>query len=511
MQMQRTQGNRATQAYVAGMVRKASPVGHIQRETPEERQERITSRMEVGSGVLESTSESFGKPSEDLKQAYDKNNDDTASGHKSAGVGAVSSAADMISGPFAILINIRNARKTTGDTSTTQHNKNWNHANQAMSGIEGAGKTFSGASGLVDKAAKTKGSLDGVGKSGAVSDYGGTVADALSAVKSCVATAKSIYDMYSKYHEQGGLSKTDVAKGVIETVGNAVQAAAAIMKTAKDIMDIMQVGIGALATAIPGVSIAISGVKVALKTVDVIKAGLSRAKMTIIKREFKEKNQDVLKARKWYTRNDGVDKEKLAAKRTRLEQLQMLAQAQGANGSAKKYEAQIAEIDQYILAKEMKNINVKRQTRAGIQIGLELTKIAGDVATLTGVGAQVGTPLKIVASGVGAAMPVVRTLKQMGRDRAAKQGGLAAKIFNAEKSTENKKKRREQDADRVLDMIGKLPEYTKDDDSVKEQYQRVQSYVEAAGVSWYIFEKMDMNTDQDMFKDKLIEAMAQRE
>ncbi|KRF43937.1 hypothetical protein [Paenibacillus sp. Soil787] len=85
--------------------------------------------------------------------------------------------------------------------------------------------------------------------------------------------------------------------------------------------------------------------------------------------------------------------------------------------------SQLEAMKNYELAKEMKNINVKRTTRGGLQIGLELTKIAADIATLTGGGAQVGTPLKIIASGVSAAMPLLaRSLKQAGRDRASKAG-----------------------------------------------------------------------------------------
>ncbi|GGI46755.1 hypothetical protein GCM10008018_18660 [Paenibacillus marchantiophytorum] len=456
-------------------------------------------------GAVSTFSDSFGARADDLKDSYDTTSD-AATGQQAASFGAVAATADLVAGPFQILNAIRETMEVSGDSSRTVHNKNWNYAATGSSMIESTGKMVSGSAGLVDKAAKSSGQVDGVGASSAVSDYAGTVGEAISAVKSTIMAVKGIYDLYDKHSKNGGLDKGEKSKGAIEIVSNAISAAHSSLKVAKGIMEIMETGAGSLTSVIPGVSIAVSGVKIAIKTVDVIKAGLNRSAMTTLKREFKGKhaNASYIKAKRWFGGNAGVDKVKMDLhKQTLRDKI--------ANGSAQESaDAQIEldEITQYELAKEMKKINVKRTTRGGLQIGLELTKIAADIATLTGVGAQVGTPLKIVASGVGAAMPVVRSLKQAGRDRAAKADawGITKAVFNADKSTEKKHAKRVQDAELILDMIHKLPARTS---ATPDAYINVDRFIEAAGVSTLQLDKY--KTDLPELRKFLVDAMAKRE
>lgn len=203
-----------------------------------------------------------------------------------------------------------------------------------------------------------------------------------------------------------------------------------------------------------------------------------------------------------------------------------------------------------------------------MQIGLELTKIAADIAMLTGVGAQVGTPLKIVASGVSAAMPIARSLKQAGRDRASKAGacGITKAVFNADKSTEKKREQRGRDADLIIELIRNLPKLSAaasaatasataapapasapapaasgqapattaqastvatpapaatpvpthipvavampTDPALLARYEHVRSYVEAAGVSLPALKNFE---NKDELRGMLTKAMAQRE
>ncbi|MFC5449770.1 hypothetical protein [Paenibacillus aestuarii] len=489
MQMQRTVGNRATQAYANQLIQRNPDT--------------LKERADVGAEVTSAFGESFGKRSDDLKDAYSTTKD-AGTAQQSASMGAVSSTADLIGGPFQIMSAIRETLSISEDSDRTDHNKRWNYAGTGSQMIESSGKIVSGSAGLVDKASKSAGHTDGVGHSSAVSDYTGTVAEAISAVKSTIMAVKSIYDMYSQHSENGGLEKGEAAKGVITVISNAIQAASSGLKVAKGIMEIMESSTASLASVIPGVSIAVSGVKIALKTVDVIKAGLNRSAMTTLKRGFKDKyaTSDFIKAKKWY-RNAGVDTVKLAEHKRKLEAKKALGDADATR--------QLDEIAEYELAKEMKNINVKRTTRGGMQIGIELTKIAGDIATLTGVGAQVGTPLKIVASGVGAAMPLARSLKQAGRDRAAKAGswGITKAIFNADKSTDKKLERRSRDSAMIIDMLQKLPAFDETDDKVVERYNQVKSLVEATGVSLFALEQF--KTDPTKLKAKLIEEMGKRE
>ncbi|KQX56810.1 hypothetical protein [Paenibacillus sp. Root444D2] len=457
---------------------------------------------DMTSGVTSAFSDSYGKRSDDLKQSYDETKD-AGTAQQSATMGAVASTADLVGGPFQIMSAIRET--ITASREREGHDKRFQYAGTGSTMIEASGKMVSGSAGLVDKAAKSTGHKDGVGGSSSVSDYTGTVAEAISAVKNTIMAVKSIYDMYKKHSDNGGLNNAEKARGVIEIISNAIQAAQSGIKVAKGIMDIMESSTASLTAVIPGVSIAVSGVKIAIKTVDVIKAGLNRSSMTTLKRDFKGKagNADVLKEKRWYTRNAGVDKAKLAKKKQDLEVLK-------ASGDASAAE-QLDEIAKYELAKEMKKINVKRTDRGAIQIGLELTKIAADIATLTGVGAQVGTPLKIVATGIGAAMPIARSLKQAGRDRASKAGawGITKAIFNADKSTEKKKEKRAHDTELIFDMFEKLPLYDEQDAACVARYKQVESFVEAAGVSLQALYKFD--GDGKNLKKAIIEAMGKRE
>ncbi|KRE67855.1 hypothetical protein [Paenibacillus sp. Soil750] len=461
---------------------------------------------DMTAGVGGAFSDSFGKRSDDLKDSYDKTKD-AGTAQQSATMGAVASTADLVSGPFQIMSAIRET--ITASRERQGHDKRFQYAGTGSTMIEAGGKMVSGSAGLVDKAAKSTGKEDGVGASSSVSDYSGTVAEAISAVKNTIMAVKAIYDMYKKSVDNGGLDKGEKARGVIEIISNAIQAAQSGIKVAKGIMDIMETSTASLTSVIPGVSIAVSGVKIAIKTVDVIKAGLNRSAMTTMKRDFKGKagNADILKEKRWYTRNAGVDKAKLATKKAQLN-------ADIASGDPAKVAAanqQLDEIAQYELAKEMKNINVKRTDRGAIQIGLELTKIAADIATLTGVGAQVGMPLKIVASGIGAAMPIARSLKQAGRDRASKAGawGITKAVFNADKSTEKKLEKRAHDTDLIFDMFDKLPTFDQQDAACVTRYKQVESFVEAAGISIQALNEFKSNPAK--LKGAIVEAMGKRE
>ncbi|MDQ0917785.1 hypothetical protein [Paenibacillus sp. V4I5] len=577
MQMQRTAGNRATQAYANQLIQRnptatqpqvvplptattapsvATPAPLSTVATPATtvatpQSDGTKESADMGSGVVSTFSDSFGMRSEDLDESFKKSNN-AGEEELSNSTGAVASTADLIGGPFQILSTIREMLAISEDDRTKL-----DYTSAGLSITEAGAKMVSGSVGLIDKSAKSTGHEDGVGASSSVSDYSGTVAEAITSVKSAILTVKAIYDLYSKHAENGGLDKGEKSKGAIEIISNAIQTAQSGLKVAKGIMKLMETSTASLTSVIPGVSIAVSGVKIAIKTVDVIKAGLNRSAMTTLKRDFKGKHTgaDFIIAKRWF-RNAGVDKAKLAAHKAELERKKAL----GVAGAAE----QLEEIAEYELAKEMKNINVKRTTRGGLQIGLELTKIAADIATLTGVGAQVGTPLKIVASGVSAAIPIARNLKQAGRDRASKAGawGITKAVFDADKSTDKKREQRGRDADLILNLIRNLPKLYEPapapvtaaptptsasapatsgqapataaqppvsatpapapapiaipvaaamptDPVILARYEHVRSYVEAAGVSLPALKTVE--NDRTKLRKSLIEAMAQRE
>ncbi|WP_164821680.1 eCIS core domain-containing protein, partial [Paenibacillus koleovorans] len=410
--------------------------------------------------------------------------------------------------PILILISIREAMKNFSGGKEKEKTENPFDSPIKAATYAGLGSTVLGGVAKKDhedsKAAGVKDSFGGHAKG--VSDYSGTVTDAIGIVKSLVTSAKNIYDLYKKHQEQGGLTGGEAAKGTITALNNALEAAQGSVKLAKSIMTIMEPNTTALADVIPGVGIAVAGVKIALKTVNLITAANSRSAMTKLKREFKSKyaKSDFIKAKRWFGGNTGTDKKKLEERKN------VLRMKIGITGD-KAAEAELSDIERYELAKEMKYINVKRTDRAIVQIGVELTKIAGDIATLTGVGAQVGMPLKLVAAGVGGAMPIARKLKQSGRDRAAKPEawGITKAVFNAEKSTTQKNLRRSMDAKLILDMVKRLPEYEAENAEVDTQYKQVKDFIEATGVSLLYLDKF--KGDPAKLRDGLIEAMTQRE
>lgn len=498
LHMQRMQGNRATGAYMRSS-------GLVQRDPDED--EATKEKLEMAGEVTDAISTGFGTPSDDLSDAaYDGDTVKDAGMAKTAGgTGSVAGVADSAGGIIQIISSIRDGMAIVkNDQQKSTANRVWNMSEKIATGADGAGKLVNGMTNVVDKSAKAHGHTDGVGASSVVSDYTGSVAEGLSAIKSAVSAVVNIYKMYEKYNEQGGLSKGDVAKGTLETLTNLLEAASSSLKVAKTVADIMETGAGNLTTVIPGVSIAVSGVKIAVKTVDVIKAGLNRTAMTRLKRDFKGKYESAgfIKAKRWFGGNAGVDMGKLRAHKAQLE----TRKAQGDLTVA----AELEEITQYELAREMKSINKKRTTRGGLTIGIELVKIAGDIATLTGVGAQVGTPLKLVATGVGVALPIARAAKQSGRDRAANPDSwkLTKMVFNAEKSTAKKEERRSKDADLLIDMFVQLPAYDANDDGIVKQYNNLYSFVRATGVNLFTLEKY--KSEPDKMKEKLVEAMAER-
>jgi hypothetical protein len=114
-----------------------------------------------------------------------------------------------------------------------------------------------------------------------------------------------------------------------------------------------------------------------------------------------------------------------------------------------------------------------------------MVNIAGDIATLSGVGAQVGVPLKAVAAGASVTMSVARTVKQAGRDRAAKPTAwkLTKMVFDGNKSTTAKTAKREKDATLILQMIADLPEFELGNEAIVQQYQRVENFISATGIN----------------------------
>lgn len=465
-------------------------------------------------GQSEVLKDASGKLKDKIKDAADTGVDDTASKEQKGKIdredqklGTATGLMDAGSG----FIGLYGMKKSLAEAKSGS-----DKAAAVYSGVESTQKVVAGTSAVIDNAAKLNGSEKGVGASEAVAGYAGSIGDALASIKSAFFAVKGVFELFKEHFAGDGVSKGEAFRGGVEAIQNGLESAQSAVKTVKSILEIMELGTGKLAEVIPGLGIAISGVKITIKVYDMIQASIAKEKMTAIKRNFKEKYSDKADARpedkkgivkenkytmfgKTLWTSKGTDKEKLAARREALKAK--------ADKTADE-EAEINDIQEYELAKEMKYINQKRLNRGGMQIGLEMMSMAGDIATLSGAGSAVGISLKAAAAGTKAGMGIARRIKQYGRDKAAKEGGAWSSVFNAEKSSDKKYERRSKDAELILEMIAKLPDNVSDE-SAKKQYMRVEQFIEASGCSTKALYKLNGNIDEQ--RKLLMESMSKRE
>jgi hypothetical protein len=372
--------------------------------------------------------------------------------------------------------------------------------------VEAVQKTFSGVANMVDYSAKVSGKEDGVGDSSAVAGYAGSVGDGIAAIKSAFFAVKKIFELFRENAGEKGLTDGEKFRGGMEVLNQGLQSAQSAVKTVKSILEVLELGTGNLAKVVPGIGIAISAVKITIQVYDMIQSNVSRMQMTDIKRDFKEKykaNTKVVvdKSSNWFGAKSGTDKKELAKRKAELE-------AKPVPTPLEKEE--LSDIKEYELALEMKYINQKRLTRAGISLGLEMLSMAGDIATLSGAGAAAGVSMKAIAGGAKVGMSVARRVKQYGRDKAAQAPADSAwrSVFNADKSSQNKHDKRNKDVDVIFSMVRNLPEYT-DDEAVQKQYQRVEIFIQASGCSTK--ELYKLNGDVEKQRELLMESMKKRE
>jgi len=411
---------------------------------------------------------------------------------------------------FVGLINMKKAISESKSKAKT--------AGALYEGVESTQKSFTGVAKVIDNAAKLEGNENGTGASEAVAGYAGSIGDALAAIKSAFFMVKDIYEVFKECFSEDGITKEDAIKGGLSALHNGLESAQSAVKTVKSILEILESGVGKLTEAVPGIGIAISGIKITIKVFDMMQWHASKEKMTTIKRDFKAKyaNSDMVKSNnytlfgKTIHQSLGTNKEKIDERRTQLMDIIDTSNQSATEDEKKAAQSELDDIQNYELAKEMKSINQKRLTRGGIEAGLEMVSMAGDIATLSGAGSAVGISLKAAASGAKVGMGLFRRLKQYGRDKASAKGPDSAwsSVFNADKSSDKKHAKRANDTDLILDMVGKLPE-ADDTDEAKKQYQRVLVYIEATGCSTKAL--FEANGDIDKQRELLMEAMKQRD
>ncbi len=300
----------------------------------------------------------------------------------------------------------------------------------------------------------------------------GSLGDALNFGKETINAIKTIYDAYQDAKSIEGSSSAEKFEAAMEAVSSAVEASASAVSAVDGVLNMLGQGVAALGQYVmPGLTIVISGLDVAIRTYKMIKANVSRNKMKKRKEEIARKYNRTKKTRFGET-----------VSVTELKNRQKDLMALPAPTAAESEE--LVDLEEALFVAEMEKINQKRMVRAGINIGIDLVKIGGDIAALTGVGAVATMPMKAFAAGADVSISVFRKLKQMGRDKAAEvvKTNPSSKwnFFNAEKSTENKKAKRRSDADYILKQIAAMEKDTSKPKNLTDT-QRIEDYIRAAG------------------------------
>lgn len=384
-------------------------------------------------------------------------------------------------------------------------------------GSAGAGNTINFGGGTRGKGSYETSQSDAAGK------ITGNVADAVGVVASIKDLIISARDAFRTFKKSDKASSGEKVHGSIDVLMNTLGVVKSIVTTARNLQFTLENAFhSGVSAAVPGLGLAMAGIQALVHSYDTLKSMQQYHTMKVRKRQLKDEIDDELLkvgvrdvsekgvASKSPLRNKkkrGRNKEEIMALVPELESEILSIGAEGEKCAAKeiaKREAIIALIRKYQIAQSFEYVNAKTSRRGVANIILDLTTIAGEIATLSVVGAGGGAAVKVAAGATKGAMIVGRHLKQFGNNQAAKEGAssLTKKIFNAEKSSDRKLATRRIIADFVFDQVVLLGSYvyqvrslapdgnevSADYDKMKalqdKQFFYVRDTIRAAGYSW---------------------------
>ncbi|MBU1719071.1 MAG: DUF4157 domain-containing protein [Bacteroidetes bacterium] len=364
----------------------------------------------------------------------------------------------------------------------------------------------------------------------------GTIKEAFLAVKESL-------DAINNQEETSASEKTKVAGKIglhaLETAKSAVLSIKAFYELSQGSAS------GALMSAVPGADIAISAIKLIMQGYYAIQSyqnaeamsiqvGVAEAaakkpgdKNSIVEAaEFYRKNSAMISNKKALISEDEEEIRKIDAieqpvkddirrKNKRIGRIKQLKDDIIVLYNEKFGDGSISRDDvaEYALCKELKDVNTKRVTRQGIHIATEMTKIAGSIATLTGVGAVAGGAIKGAAAAVELALPLVRSVKQAGRSSAAREeaklkpGEKYSTMFDTSKSDVAKKDFRLQQIRTLIKMAITIG--NKETDEAEKDYEKLNLYLTATGIDLDTLFKN--NGDPDKQISIMFKAITDRE
>jgi hypothetical protein len=316
----------------------------------------------------------------------------------------------------------------------------------------------------------------------AVADLLTTEAYIFSTILTGYQAVKSLWAMWENYDQMSGGEAAVEGLGAVINVLSFTENA---VKTARTILDMLGTTSSAITALLPGITSAISVATIIIRTVDFIKAETSRRQMAYIKQEYIESDEfktagltnTETNKKTWYTlRGDYAEKES-----TKLDKNKLKAEQANPRDAATRNQ-----IGGYQVAKDLKKINVKREQRAGVEISLELTKIAGDIAVLVGgPAAGAGATTKIVAEATLQLMPIIRIAKQ-GSINLAKKHGVSNRYLDKKQSSKEKLATYRYNTATLFSLLAEIPRVDQTDTAKWEkaymEYDRIEKMFKATGV-----------------------------
>jgi len=348
-------------------------------------------------------------------------------------------------------------------------------------------------------------------------------ADIFSGLKATFSLVKNAIDIYQKNKEPNGFAsrtKHEKFKEAMGIITNILEMASSGVSAAKNFLDAFSTGAGpALGAAVPGFGIALGAAELIVRGVAGIKAAIQhhimRTDKQSTKTTFDPGDEPAVRA----LFPSGSVKGEQGKKWPLYQKYKELTRKQDSGAVLEQKEADFVawgdtseELQGYILSKGIQYVNAKRGRRAVLKIGVAMTKIAGDVATLGGASAPVGVGLKAGAALLDVGCTGFRLFKQWARNKAASSDSdsFSRKVFNTNKTSEKKLAGYNRDVDRIFDMVVKLstttPTISPEWAGQKERLDRV---LHAIGLHPRRLE--NLKDDPNKLRKELIAKLQERE
>jgi hypothetical protein len=359
---------------------------------------------------------------------------------------------------------------------------------------------------------------------------------AFSGIKEAFVGMRKLVELINEHQDY---STPEKAKAAGEISIHAMETAKSIVLSVKAFMELVNGSAsGQLMAVVPGLDIAVSGVNIIMEAYYLIISNNSRKEMNdqrnILSNNSKEEKTKLKEASSNYRKYDAViaNKKRIIEKyekelanpgkktdKTKLESEIKRLKLEIVELETYKHEVSREDVAEFTLATELRDANKKRVVRQGIHIATEMAKIAGAIATLTGVGAMGGGVVKGAAAATDLALPVARFAKQKARNSKAKKEAKATlkkddilkkgKFYNLDtsKSSYAKNDFRVKQVKYLIRLIVDLA--YKDPTKDKKDFDKIKRYLKASGVNeGKLFSK---NGDPQKQISILMNAFQQRE